>query len=359
MRVRYARARPDAGPPPAAALALAAEALLRLGERPEPEGLADEERLRQALEDAAREAGEADPGAAATATLDLLRNRGWIEPAGAAAPRLQAHPELLRLAALRALRTLLPQARPSGGAWPRAGVRGPHEPHGPERPWRWGEPLQLDAAATLKAGLLRGGLTLAELRVREGEGGRRSAVALLLDCSHSMVLYGVDRFGPAKRLALALHHWLGREGDRLRVVCFHDVAVPVPPERLPFLRALPSHTNTAAALEAAREWLRRQGDVRRRAVLVTDGRPTAVLRPDGRVYKNAWGRDPEIERATHAAAARLRRAGAELDVYMLDDEPQALARVRELARTARGRAFQVDPGQLGRRVLTDLMRTAR
>ncbi|HHO58001.1 MAG TPA: VWA domain-containing protein [Oceanithermus profundus] len=359
MRVRYARARPDAGPAAAAALALAAEALLHLGERPEPEGLADEERLRQALEDAARGAGEADPGSAATATLDLLRNRGWIEPAGAAAPRLQAHPELLRLASLRALRTLLPQARPSGGAWPRAGVRGPHEPHGPERPWRWGEPLQLDAAATLKAGLLRGGLTLAELRVREGEGGRRSAVALLLDCSHSMVLYGVDRFGPAKRLALALHHWLGREGDRLRVVCFHDVAVPVPPERLPFLRALPSHTNTAAALEAAREWLRRQGDVRRRVVLVTDGRPTAVLRPDGRVYKNAWGRDPEIERATHAAAARLRRAGAELDVYMLDDEPQALARVRELARTARGRAFQVDPGQLGRRVLTDLMRTAR
>ncbi|WP_457633796.1 hypothetical protein, partial [Oceanithermus desulfurans] len=95
--MRYARARPDAGPPPAAALALAAEALLHLGERPEPEGLADEERLRQALEDAAREAGETDPGAAATATLDLLRNRGWSEPAAAAAPRLQAHPELLRL----------------------------------------------------------------------------------------------------------------------------------------------------------------------------------------------------------------------------------------------------------------------
>ncbi|WP_456414707.1 hypothetical protein, partial [Oceanithermus profundus] len=106
--MRYARAREAAGPPPAAALALAAEALLRLGDRPEPEGLADEERLQQALERVAREAGEADPRTAATATLELLRDRGWIERAGGGEPRLPAHPKPLRLAALRALRALLP-----------------------------------------------------------------------------------------------------------------------------------------------------------------------------------------------------------------------------------------------------------
>jgi len=360
VRVRYTRVRGDGEPAAAEALALAAEALLRLGERPEPEGAGDEERLRAALERAAREAGAAEPRELAEAALERLWREGWIERIGGRGElRLAARPELLKLAALRAWRALLPEARLQGGTWPRPGVRGPHEPHGPERPWRWGEPLTLDPAATLKAWLPKGELTADELRVREGEGGRRRAVALLLDCSHSMVLYGADRFGPAKRLALALHHGLGREGSRFQVVCFHDVAEAVPPERLPFLSAQPAHTNTAAALEEARTWLRRQGDVERRALLVTDGRPTAVPLPGGRVYKNAWGRDPVIERATLAAAARLRRSGAELDVYLLSDEDAVFERVRELAGSARGRAYRVDPGRLGRRVLTDLMRPSR
>jgi len=359
VRVRYVRARGEAQPA-SAALELAAEALLRLGERPEPEGASDEERLRAALERAAREAGAAEPRELAAAALERLRREGWVERVGERGElRLAARPELLKLAALRAWRSLLPEARLQGGTWPRPGVSGPHEPHGPERPWRWGEPLTLDPAATLKAWLPKGEPGPDDLRVREGEGGRRRAVALLLDCSHSMVLYGADRFGPAKRLALALHYGLRGAGDRFQVVCFHDVAEVVPPGRLPFLGARPAHTNTAAALEEACTWLRRQGDAERRAVLVTDGRPTAVLRPDGRVYKNAWGRDPEIERATLAAAVRLRRSGAELDVYLLSDEDAVFERVRELARSARGRAFRVDPQRLGRRVLTDLLRPPR
>jgi len=358
VRVRYLRARPGEGPPQAALLQLAAEALLRLGERPEPEGSSDEERLEEALARGLREAG-ADPEEAraqAAAALARLRRGGWIErepaPAGA---RLWAGPKLLDLAAARALRDLLPRKlRRGAGSWPRPGAAGPHEPHGPVRRWRWGEPLVLDPGETLKPWLARGELTPEDLRVREGEGGRRAAVALLLDCSHSMVLYGADRFGPAKRLALALHRWLAGEGDRLQVVCFHDLAEPVPPGRLPFLAAQPSHTNTAAALEAARAWLGRQGDVERRALLVTDGRPTAIRRPDGRLYKNAWGRDPEIERATLAAAARLRRAGAALDLYLLEEDPQVRAAAAALARAARGRVVRVDPERLGRRVLTDL-----
>ncbi len=355
MRVRYARARRTA-PPTARLLELAAEALLRLGERPEAEGASDEERLREALERTLEEAGEA--AVEAQELLRRLRREGWLERMpGRRELRLRAHPELLELAALKALRALdVPPRRVLPGAWPRPGADGPHEPHGPTRPWRWGEPLTLDPVETLKPWLARGELRVEDLRVREGEGGRRVAVALLLDCSHSMVLYGADRFGPAKRLALALHHWLGRAGDRLHTVCFHDVAEPVPPQRLPFLRAQPSHTHTAAALEAARAWLRRQGDAQKRAVLITDGHPTAVRREDGRIYKNAWGRDPEIERATLAAAARLRRAGGELDVYLLADDAVARGFARELARVARGRVFEVDPERLGRAVLTGLAR---
>lgn len=360
MWVRYARPQPGAALSEAHALALAARALERLGERDEPEERSDEERLIEALERVAEEAGEASPRELAAAALDQLASGGWVERARSGETlQLLVRPELLRLTALRVWRSLFVERSRGSGFWPRTGVRGPHEPHGPARPWRWGEPLNLDPAATLKAWLPKPHPTLGDLRVREGEGGRRLAVALLLDCSHSMVLYGSGRFGPAKRLALALYYGLGREGNRLQVICFHDVAEAVPPERLPFLRAQPSHTNTAAALSQARAWLRRQGDAERRALLVTDGRPTAVLLPDGRLYKNAWGRDPVIEKATLAAAAQLRRAGAELDVYLLSDEESARKRVRELAASARGQVHEVDPEHLGRRVLTDLMHAAR
>jgi len=353
--VRYGRARVEEILP-AQALELAAAALLRLGEAPEPEDAGDRERLLAMLESEAGAAGEPDPRGLAEAVLRKLQTEGWLErEPGRGETRLLLHPGFLEMVSLKALRSLRPpRSRTGAGHWPRPGRTGPHEPHGTARPWRWGEPLALDATETLKELVFRGELTAAGLRVREGEGGNRAAVALLLDCSHSMVLYGVDRFGPAKRLALALHRWLGGQGDRLEVICFHDVAERVAPGRIPFLRAQPSHTNIQAALATARAWLRRQGEMERRVLLVTDGRPTAMSLGGGGLYKNAWGRDPRIERATLAAAARLRREGAELDIYLLEDDPLVEEAARELARAARGRLLPVDPAQLGRRVLADL-----
>ncbi len=357
--VRYAP------PPPRAldgarALALAAEALLELEDAPTFTGpLDDEERLREALERVAeRRGGEGEEAAAlAQEALERLLGEGWIERLeDAGGVRFAASPALLTAATRRALARLFPRTPPRDpGRGQGPGVEGPHEPHGPARPWRWGEPLNLDAGATLKSWILRGGdLRSGDLHVREGEGGRRAAVVLLLDCSHSMVLYGADRFGPARRLALALEHWTRSRGDELAVICFHDRAELVPPRRLPFLQAQPSHTNTAAALARAHRWLRRRAAGDRLVLLVTDGRPTAIELADGALYKNAWGLDERIVRATLAQAARLRRLGARLEVYMLGDEPEMVAFVHELARVARGRAVATTPRALGRRVWSSL-----
>jgi len=316
----------------------------------------EDEELARRLREAARRIEGAEE-VSGEELLRKMRGLGWLQREEGGVGYALA-PQLLRALELRALRRLFAPPLRRQGSWPRAGGRGPHEPHGPEERWRWGEPLRLDAAATLKAALPRGVAELepGDLRVRAGEGGRRLALALLLDCSHSMVLYGVDRFAPAKRAALALAHWVRAAGGWMQAFCIHDLAEPIPEGRLPFVRVLPSHTNTAAGLSRAHAWLRRRPAEERVAVLITDGRPTAVETAVGEVYKNAWGFDPLIRERTLAEGVRLRRLGAELQIYLLGEEDEARRFNLELARRARGRLVQTGAGELGSRLLLDLKR---
>lgn len=319
-----------------------------------PLPLPEEEDLTRRLE-AAQEGCDEARVVSGEELLERLRGLGWLrrEEGGVA---YELAPQLLRALELKALRSLFKPPLRRQGSWPYSGGRGPHEPHGPEEAWRWGEPLRLDAAATIKAVLPRkfSDLRLDDLRVRAGEGGRRLAVALLLDCSHSMVLYGGDRFAPAKRAALALAHWVRAAGGWLQAYCIHDRAEEVAEGRLPFVRVLPSHTNIAAALSRAHDWLKRRPAEERVAILITDGRPTAVETASGEVYKNAWGMDPLIKERTLAAAVRLRKLGAELQIYLLGDEEEARSFNAEMARRARGRLVSTDAAGSGTRILLDL-----
>lgn len=319
-----------------------------------PLPLLEEELIAKKLEDAAAFVGLAEPVDGGE-LFEKLRSLGWLRRGGSEVG-YQLAPQVLKALELRALRGLLSPPIRRGGSWPRSNGRGPHEPNGAEEAWRWGEPLRLDAAATLKAALPRAvdDLRLDDLRVRAGEGGRRLAVALLLDCSHSMVLYGVDRFAPAKRAALALAYWVRAGGGWLQAYCIHDRADPVSEERLPFVRVLPSHTNTAAALARAHEWLKRRPAEERVAILITDGKPTAVETASGEIYKNAWGSDPLIKKQTLAKAVRLRRLGAELQIYLLSKDAEAQSFNSELARRARGRLVLTDEAGLGLRILNNL-----
>jgi len=356
-RVVYRKLERGAGASSAPALSeLLLSALLGFKEETASSPLAsgDEERLRQALVKEIRRRTHGDLLAAKQQSERLLQRllaEGWLERRGQAArAQFLLSPMLLRALQLKALRRLLAAPPPrEPGAWPLAGPKGSYQPHGAVEKRRWGERARLDASATLKAALRHGlsELRVADLRVRRGEGGKRTALALLLDCSHSMVLYGEDRFTPAKLATLALSALLRMRGGLLRVFCIHDDAEVISERRLPFVGAAPSHTNTAAALELAASWLRRNAADERQAVLISDGHPTAVRLADGGLYRNAWGFDEVIRRETLARAAALRRVGATLTVYLLADEERALRFSRELARVARGRLQRVPAARLG------------
>jgi Ca-activated chloride channel homolog len=169
------------------------------------------------------------------------------------------------------------------------------------RPYEFGDVLNLDVAATLKSALAREGLradgTLpleyGDLHVHQAEYRSSCATVLMLDTSHSMILYGEDRFTPAKKVALALTHLIRTQfpGDTLRVVTFGDTAEEIPLGRLAHAQVGPYHTNTAAGLELARRLLLAQNKDMRQIVMITDGKPSAISLPDGRIYKNSMGLD--------------------------------------------------------------------
>src|SRR5436190_11672448 len=178
------------------------------------------------------------------------------------------------------------------------------ETTGAPKPYEFGDTLNLDAAATLlnaaqrqhERGESTARLHVAheDLMVVQGEYQSSCATVLMLDCSHSMILYGEDRFTPAKRVALALAQLIKVQypGDALKVVLFHDSAEEIPLAELGRVRVGPYYTNTREGLRLSRRILDRQRKDMRQIVMITDGKPSALTQPDGRIYKNAFGLDP-------------------------------------------------------------------
>ncbi len=183
------------------------------------------------------------------------------------------------------------------------------------------------------------------------------STVVLLDCSHSMILYGEDRFTPAKRVALALAHLIRTQypGDRVRFVLFHDTAEEIPLARLPLAQVGPYHTNTKAGLELARTLLRKMGGEMRQIILITDGKPSALTLPSGEIYKNAWGLDPLILAETLKEATLARKEGIPIHTFMLAREPELLAFVKKLSQITRGKAYLTHPGNIGRYLLLDFL----
>ena len=160
-----------------------------------------------------------------------------------------------------------------------------------------------------------------------------------------MVLYGEDRFTPAKRVALALSNLIRHQypGDALNVVLFHDSAEEVPLGQLGRVRVGPYYTNTREGLRLARRVLDRQRKDMRQIIMITDGKPSAVTRPDGRIYRNAFGLDPFVLRETFAEVAACRRSGIMINTFMLARDYDLVAFVRRVARICRGKAYFTTP----------------
>ncbi len=196
-----------------------------------------------------------------------------------------------------------------------------------------------------------------DLMVAQGEYQSSCATVLMLDCSHSMILYGEDRFTPAKRVALALANLIRLQypGDALKVVLFHDSAEEIPLSQLARVRVGPYYTNTREGLRLARRVLDRQHKDMRQIVMITDGKPSALTRPDGRIYRNAFGLDPFIVSETFAEVAACRKSGILINTFMLARDPDLVSFVRRVAQICHGKAYFTTPRTLGRYVLMDYM----
>jgi Ca-activated chloride channel family protein len=170
-----------------------------------------------------------------------------------------------------------------------------------------------------------------------------------------MILYGEDRFTPAKRVALALAHMVRTQfpGDTVRFVLFHDSAEEVPVHRLATSQVGPYHTNTAEGLRLAQKILARQRKDMKQIVMITDGKPSAITLPGGRVYKNAYGLDPLVLGETLREVGACRRSGIQVNTFMLARDPELIAFVQRVARMTRGKAYFTTPGTIGRYVLQD------
>lgn len=237
------------------------------------------------------------------------------------------------------------------------------ESSGASRRYEFGDTLNLDVNATLLSAIGRHGLKTPleldykDLQVRQCEYQSSCATVLMLDCSHSMILYGEDRFTPAKRVALALKHLIRTQypGDSLHLVLFHDSAEEVPLPELARVKVGPYYTNTREGLRVAQRILSRQKKDMRQIVMITDGKPSALTLEDGRIYKNAFGLDPLVVSETLHEVARCRRNGVLINTFMLASDYSLINFVQKVTEICHGKAYFTTPYTLGQYLLMDYM----
>jgi Ca-activated chloride channel family protein len=237
------------------------------------------------------------------------------------------------------------------------------ESGGASRPYQFGDTLNLDISGTLFNAMRREGLQVPlaldypDLMVHQCEYQSSCATVMMLDCSHSMILYGEDRFTPAKRVALALSHLIRTQypGDSLHLVLFHDSAEEVPLAELARVQVGPYYTNTREGLRVAQRILSRQKKDMRQIIMITDGKPSALTLEDGRIYKNAFGLDPLVVTQTLEEVAKCRKSGILINTFMLASDYSLVHFVQKVAEICRGKAYFTTPYNLGQYLLMDYM----
>jgi Ca-activated chloride channel family protein len=239
------------------------------------------------------------------------------------------------------------------------------ETDGFSKPYEFGDVMNLDVNGTLLNTLARTGslevpldVDYGDLMVRQAEYRSSCATVLMLDCSHSMILYGEDRFTPAKKVALALTHLIRTQfpGDTLKVVLFHDSAEEIPLAALAQSQVGPYHTNTAEGLKLARRLLMGQKKDMRQIIMITDGKPSALTMPNGQIYKNSMGLDATVIAQTLREVADCRRSGIVINTFMLARDRALVEFVKRVSEICRGKAYFTNTMTLGQFILMDFLR---
>ena len=237
------------------------------------------------------------------------------------------------------------------------------EASGASKQYEFGDTLNLDITATLSSAIQREGLALPlnieynDLQVHQCEYQSSCATVLMLDCSHSMILYGEDRFTPAKKVAMALSQLIRTQypGDTLSLVLFHDSAEELPLSQLARVRVGPYYTNTREGLRMAQRILQRQRKDMKQIIMITDGKPSALTLEDGRIYKNAFGLDPLVVSKTLEEVSKCKRAGVMINTFMLASDHGLVQFVQKVTEMCRGKAYFTTPYTLGEYLLMDYM----
>jgi uncharacterized protein with von Willebrand factor type A (vWA) domain len=245
------------------------------------------------------------------------------------------------------------------------------ETNGSSKLYEFGDTLNLDITATFSSVFAREGINSAidgeentpmnieysDLHVHQSDYQSSCATVVMLDCSHSMILYGEDRFTPAKRVAMALSHLIRTQfpGDTLNLVLFHDTAEEIPVSQLSRVKVGPHYTNTREGLRLAQRILARQNKDMKQIVMITDGKPSALTLPDGRIYKNAFGLDPLVISETLEEVARCKRSNIMINTFMLASDFSLMQFVQKVSAMCRGKAYFTTPQNLGNYLLMDFM----
>jgi Ca-activated chloride channel family protein len=234
---------------------------------------------------------------------------------------------------------------------------------GGAKTYEFGDTLNLDVSATLFSAMQREGLKLplnleySDLHVHQSEYQSSCATVLMLDCSHSMILYGEDRFTPAKKVALALSHLIRTQypGDSLRCVLFHDSAEEMRLSELARVQVGPFYTNTRDGLILAQRLLAQEKKDMKQIIMITDGKPSALTLEDGRIYKNAFGLDPLVISQTLEEVARCKKRGILINTFMLASDYGLVQFVQKITQMCSGKAYFTTPYTLGNYLLMDYM----
>jgi Ca-activated chloride channel homolog len=237
------------------------------------------------------------------------------------------------------------------------------ETSGSSKCYEFGDMLNLDVCSTLFSAMKREGVGLpldleySDLHVHQAEYQSSCATILMLDCSHSMILYGEDRFTPAKKVALALSHLIRTQypGDSLRVVLFHDSAEELRIGDLARVQVGPYYTNTRDGLILAQRLLNQEKKDMKQIIMITDGKPSCLTLEDGRVYRNAFGLDPLVISRTLEEVGRCKRQGILINTFMLASDYGLVQFVQKVTELCRGKAYFTTPVNLGQYLLMDYM----
>jgi len=237
------------------------------------------------------------------------------------------------------------------------------ETSGAAKLYEFGDTFNLDISRTLSSAIQREGLKVpiqleySDLYVHQSEYQSSCATVLMLDCSHSMILYGEDRFTPAKKVALALAHLIRTQypGDSLRCVLFHDSAEELRLSDLARVQVGPYYTNTRDGLILAQRLLNQEKKDMKQIIMITDGKPSALTLEDGRMYRNAFGLDPLVISRTLEEVSRCKKQGILINTFMLASDFGLVNFVQKVTELCRGKAYFTTPYNLGQYLLMDYM----